>query len=75
MIYDIYLNGDIIAQAYNIVNAIAYLAATLDSTISLSDFTIEKQKERTTLIVKNNQDNIYLIESNKKINSCKCISS
>lgn len=66
MIYDIYLNGDIVAQASNIVNAIAYLAATLDSTISLSDFTIEKTKERTTLIVKNNQDNIYLIESNKE---------
>lgn len=66
MIYDIYLNGDIVAQAYNIVNAIAYLAATLDFTISLSDFTIEKTKERTTLIVKNKQDEIYLIESNKK---------
>lgn len=66
MIYDIYLNGDIVAQAYNIVNAIAYLAATLDSSISLSDFTIEKIKDRTTLTVKNNQDNIYLIESNKK---------
>lgn len=66
MIYDIYFNGDVVAQAYNIVNAIAYLAATLDSTISLSDFTIEKTKECTTLIVKNNQDNIYLIESNKK---------
>lgn len=66
MIYDIYLNGDIVAQAYSIVNAIAYLAATLDSTISLSDFTIEKKEEYTTLIVKNNQDNIYLIESNKK---------
>ena len=65
-VYDIYFNCDIVAQAYNIVNAIAYLAATLDSNFSLEDFSIGKEEDRIVLTITHDKEIITLIESKNK---------